>query len=131
MLLQACHGGAHPVQRANDAQEVKAVEVERDTVGGDLDAVLADDAGDVAGEVVRAGLGDLEEAVGVAGRVGRVDGDARLDFGEGLERRRDWPAGGSSGPASSGWVSAPMRARAARCRRRGEPARPARKLGNA
>ena len=62
-----------PSSEPRDTDQVEPVEVERDAAGGDLDAVLAGDAGDVAGEVVRAGLGDLEEAVGIAGRVGRVD----------------------------------------------------------
>src|SRR6185436_9844423 len=67
----------------------KAHQVQRDAADGDLDAVLAHDAGDVAGEVVGAGLGDPEQAVGVAGGVGGTDRDPRLDLGERLVGRGD------------------------------------------
>jgi hypothetical protein len=64
----------------------------RDAAGGDLDAVLASDAGDVARKIVRAGLGDFEEAVRIAGRVRCIDRCARLDLIECLHRgrRRAW-----------------------------------------
>jgi hypothetical protein len=42
----------------------------------------------LGGEVIRTWLGDLEEAVGVAGRVRGIDRGARLDLIERLHRRR-------------------------------------------
>jgi len=45
-------------------------------------------AGDGRGEVIRTWLGDLEEAIGVAGRVRCIDRCARLDLIERLHRRR-------------------------------------------
>ena len=87
-------GDIDPVERAGCASDYEAAQVEGDIAGGDLDPVLAGNAGDTAGEVVRAALGDLEDAVGVAGCVRRVDGDSRFDLGEGLVCRGDRAIGG-------------------------------------
>jgi hypothetical protein len=50
--------------------------------------VLGVHAGDVGCEAIRTWLGDLEEAVGIAGRVRGIDRCARLDLIERLHRRR-------------------------------------------
>ncbi|MCB9846268.1 MAG: hypothetical protein H6811_09810 [Phycisphaeraceae bacterium] len=53
-------------------------------IGDDLNAVLARDTRDVRRQVVRPGLGDLEQRISVAGGVIRqVDGDAAISLGLG------------------------------------------------
>jgi hypothetical protein len=74
--------------------DTEAAEVHGHIADADLDARLpGGDVGDIACEVVRTGLGDLEEAVGIAGRVGLVDGGAWLNLAERLERARHRPGG--------------------------------------
>jgi hypothetical protein len=89
----ADHGDANAVEGSHpsDSHQVEAVEVERDAAGGDFDAVLADDAGNITGQVVRTGLGDLEEAVRVARRVDFVDGNPRLGLGKRFHGWHDRP----------------------------------------
>ena len=73
--------GRDAVERAHRrrAEKVKAHKIDGHAVGGDFDAVLANRAGDVVGEVVGAALGDLEKRVGIAGGVSEVDGDTRFE----------------------------------------------------
>ncbi len=79
---------ADPVERTGNSLDREPHEIDGDVAGVDLDAIPAGHAGHVGREVVRAGLGNPEDGVGIAGGVGGVDLVARLDLVERLHRRR-------------------------------------------